>query len=119
MHGFAQSVLLHLAAGQYSSSLLEYCKLPAELMMEDVFDDAHNIIPNMQLASTPIYHTLPDCTCYMYHMLQMASVMYIDTEKKFSSRRVVEMARAHWPQHFPTQVSWQLACGDAEIAASV
>ena len=30
--------------------------------------------------------------------------MYIDTEKKFSSRRVVEMAKAHWPQHFPTQV---------------
>lgn len=37
-------------------------------------------------------------------MLQMASVMYIDTENKFSSRRVVEMAKAHWPQQFPSQV---------------
>ena len=64
----------------------------------------HTTIPNVQLASTSSYHTLLNCTCYMYHMLQIASVMYIDTEKKFSSRRVVEMARAHWPQHSPTQV---------------
>ena len=37
-------------------------------------------------------------------LLQTASIMYIDTEKKFSSRRVVEMAKARWPQHFTSQV---------------
>ncbi|KAL3147194.1 DNA repair protein RAD51 [Trebouxia sp. C0010 RCD-2024] len=34
---------------------------------------------------------------------QTASVMYIDTEKKFSSRRVVEIAKARWPQYFTSQ----------------
>lgn len=61
-------------------------------------------MPNMQFASESSYYTLLDCTCHATHMLQMASVMYIDTEKKFSSRRVVEMAKAHWAQYFPTQV---------------
>ena len=58
-------------------------------------------------------------------MLQTASVIYIDTEKKFSSRRVVEMAKAHWPQHFQTQVDslymvilyWQLNLCDMVITA--
>ncbi|KAA6429298.1 MAG: DNA repair RAD51 protein 2-like [Trebouxia sp. A1-2] len=35
------------------------------------------------------------------------SVMYIDTEKKFSSRRVVEMARSRWPHTFHNQKTIQ------------
>lgn len=30
--------------------------------------------------------------------------MYIDTEKKFSSKRIVELAKARWPDQFATQV---------------
>ncbi len=30
--------------------------------------------------------------------------MYIDTEKKFSSRRIVEMAKSRWPHTFHNQV---------------
>ena len=30
--------------------------------------------------------------------------MYIDTEKKFSSRRIVEMAKSRWPHIFDSQV---------------
>ena len=35
---------------------------------------------------------------------QAESVMYIDTEKKFSSRRIVEMAKSRWPHTFHNQV---------------
>lgn len=41
-------------------------------------------------------------------VLQVGAVMYIDTEKKFSSRRIVEMAKARWPQHFASQASKSL-----------
>ncbi|DBB05144.1 TPA: hypothetical protein ACH3X3_010395 [Trebouxia sp. C0006] len=35
------------------------------------------------------------------------SVMYIDTEKKFSSRRIVEMAKSRWPHTFHDQETIQ------------
>ena len=43
-------------------------------------------------------------------LLQAGCVIYIDTEKKFSSRRVVEMAKAHWPEVFTSQVRCICSC---------
>ncbi|KAL0050684.1 hypothetical protein WJX82_005123 [Trebouxia sp. C0006] len=39
--------------------------------------------------------------------MQAGSVMYIDTEKKFSSRRIVEMAKSRWPHTFHDQETIQ------------
>jgi len=40
----------------------------------------------------------------MIFLWQAKSLMYIDTEKKFSSRRIVEMAKSRWPHTFHNQV---------------
>lgn len=43
----------------------------------------------------------------MTFLWQAGSVMYIDTEKKFSSRRIVEMAKSRWPHTFHNQETIQ------------
>ena len=63
--------------------------------------------PVLLLEQDLIPNTYSVCLLKMtvwYILQQAGSVMYIDTEKKFSSRRIVEMAKSRWPHIFGSQV---------------